>query len=122
MRGEIESGMKDELSRFVDIHEWPVSARTAALYTGFHMINVFLKSIAGLEKPAGDDVTDVAERILNDCDGTRDTLSLCANYLQQYAESYHAKKQQESCRRCLTELDEIDRAEILASLPEAPNA
>ena len=50
------------------------------------------EALAELERPAECDANYVAERILNDCDGTRDTLSLCANYLQQYAESYHAKK------------------------------
>ena len=78
--------------------------------------------IAEIEKP-GEDANGIAVSLFNqEYVNDAEWMFHAGKAIQQYAESYHAKKQQDSCRRCLTELDELDRAEMLASLPEAPNA
>ena len=54
------------------------------------------EAIAELEKPVDDDLRKTAEKVFSDCDGTWDTIGICTSYIQQYAESYHAKK----CAEC----------------------
>jgi hypothetical protein len=48
-REEIEESLKDEVSNFVDLHDWDNSIETGALYTGFHMVNVSMDHIQSLE-------------------------------------------------------------------------
>jgi hypothetical protein len=43
----IEEKLKDEVSNFVDLHDWDNSIEAGSLYTGFHMVNesvVIIKS------------------------------------------------------------------------------
>lgn len=56
------------------------------------VFTMFCEALAELEKPCDGDLRKTAEKILNDCDGTWDTMRICSSYIQQYAESYHAEK------------------------------
>jgi len=37
--------LKEEVSSFVDLHDWDNSIEAGALYTGFHMVNVIIDKL-----------------------------------------------------------------------------